>query len=183
MRTTLSIVNMLALGLGTLVLQFGIISNFFPPGCPLPQLMVLPVVLIALRVFSPLGVIGVWLLGLTTDMASETGMGPWAGSFVLLYGLIAISLHRRVRESPVTIGMLTLLATLMARCMHEVLRWPSTGLLFFDNYSLYAFYEAVLTAAVVFLGMSIKPRALFLKLRSFRSGRPAVAFSSQIEGG
>lgn len=86
-------VGLVALATQATVRHFGVPEPF------VPQLMALIVVSLAFSEANVFGCCMSFALGLCADLASATLVGPWAGSFVVVYGTLAMLSQRLFIES------------------------------------------------------------------------------------
>jgi rod shape-determining protein MreD len=101
------------LGLVLLTLQ-GLLRHVGVPGWAIPQGLLICVVFLACYEFSVVGALTVFLLGLLLDMSSGVVLGPWSGSYVLVYVLFAFLSQRLFVESKLVAMLVVICATLCA---------------------------------------------------------------------
>lgn len=81
-----------------LILQ-GALVLFGVPTWLVPQCVVVSVVFLSFYECSALAAIGAFGLGLLVDLASGVSIGPWAGSYVFVFGLFTVFSQRLFIES------------------------------------------------------------------------------------
>jgi rod shape-determining protein MreD len=101
------------LGLLLLILQ-GLLLHVGVPAWAIPQGLLVCVVFLAFYEFSVMGVVAAFALGLVLDMSSGIVLGPWAGSYVLVYVLFAFLSQRLFIESKFVAMVVVLFAMLFA---------------------------------------------------------------------
>lgn len=120
---------MIDLRKGLLVLVLGVIAIFFQgtvlrevmPAGIVPNLLLLIVVFLGFFEATIGGATLAFLLGVELDFASGLLVGPWAGAFVVSFGLLA-SLSQRLFVESVTAAMVAALAcSLVANFVYFVL--------------------------------------------------------------
>jgi rod shape-determining protein MreD len=72
------------------------------------------VVFLAFHEFSIVGVVLAFVLGLMLDMSSGIALGPWAGSYTLVYAVFAFLSQRLFVESKLVAMVVVITATLLA---------------------------------------------------------------------
>lgn len=92
----------------------GVLHNSGLPAWLIPQGLLVSVVFLAFYEFSLAGVVMAFLLGLLLDMSSGILLGPWAGSYVVVYALFAFLSQRLFVESSVVAMAVVALGTLLA---------------------------------------------------------------------
>lgn len=100
-RNTLAISFLVIL---ILLLQ-GTVLRWFLPNWLVPNLMVVLVVFFAFRNPTPGGVVLAFLLGLVLDFSSGQLVGPWAGAFSVVFGLLASISQRIFIQAPLAVGV------------------------------------------------------------------------------
>jgi rod shape-determining protein MreD len=103
----------LMLGLVLLIVQ-GLLRHVGVPGWAIPQGLLICVAFLAFYEFSVMGALAAFVLGLLLDMSSGVVLGPWAGSYVLVYVLFAFLSQRLFIESRVVAMLVVICATLCA---------------------------------------------------------------------
>lgn len=96
----------LLFGLGCLVLQGGVLKVLLP-GIVVPNLLLITVVYLAFFDVSIGGAILAFCLGLIADFGSGILLGPAAGSFVAVYGILSVLSQRLFIDSvlPATVAV------------------------------------------------------------------------------
>ena len=102
-----------AMGLGLLVVQ-GLLRHVGIPAWAIPQGLLVCAVFLAFYEFSVFGVMAAFSLGLLLDMSSGVVLGPWAGSYVLVYVLFVFLSQRLFIESKLVAMMVVAFATLVS---------------------------------------------------------------------
>jgi rod shape-determining protein MreD len=80
----------------------------------MPQGLLVCVAFLAFYEFSVVGVVTAFLLGLLLDMSSGVALGPWAGSYTIVYAVFAFLSQRLFVESRLVAMVVVLVATLLA---------------------------------------------------------------------
>lgn len=96
-----------------LILQ-GIVQNLGLPAWCVPQGVLVCVVFLAFYEFSLAGVALAFFLGLLLDLSSGVLLGPWAGSYVIVYSVFAFLSQRLFVESAVVAMAVVAIATVLA---------------------------------------------------------------------
>ena len=135
----------LLFGLLSILIQGTLIKALFP-GAVVPGLLLVLVVFLAFFETSVLGVILAFLLGIEYDMCSGLMIGPWAGAFVVVFGVVASLSQRIFVESPVAVMVTVFLSSLFSNFVFLliVLQVRYTNAVFGWAF----FVEALLSAAV-----------------------------------
>jgi rod shape-determining protein MreD len=107
------LVACLILGLVLVVVQ-GLLMYLGVPVWALPQGLLVCAVFLAFHEFSVLGVVTAFLLGLLLDMSSGVALGPWAGSYTLVYAVFAFLSQRLFVESKVVAMLVVAAASLLS---------------------------------------------------------------------
>jgi rod shape-determining protein MreD len=115
-------VLVLVLGLLTLLIQGTVIRGLLPHFF-VPNLIVILAVFLAFYESSILGCILVFLLGLMLDMSGGVVLGPWAGSMVFIFAVVAVLAQRIFVESPVAVMVTTSICALVANVVHAGLSY------------------------------------------------------------
>ncbi len=84
------------------------------PAWFMPQGLLVCAVFLAFHEFSVLGVVTAFLLGLLLDMSSGVALGPWAGSYTLVYAVFAFLSQRLFVESRAVAMLVVAAATLLS---------------------------------------------------------------------
>lgn len=131
-----------------LILQ-GVLHQIGVPAWFVPQGVLVCVVFLALYEFSLAGVVVAFVLGLLLDMSSGVLLGPWAGSYVIVYALFAFLSQRLFVESAVVAMSVVAMATVLAEVVFLLLAFE---------------YQAVTREDVVMLGGQALASALVAPL-------------------
>lgn len=110
----------LFLGLMGLLIQSTLIRGLFPH-VVVPNLLMVLCVFLAFYETSVAGACTAFVLGLLLDMCGGIVLGPWAGSFVLIFGAVAFVSQRIFVESPVAIMVTTLVCSIVANLVYSSL--------------------------------------------------------------
>jgi rod shape-determining protein MreD len=92
----------------------GVLHNLGLPEWLIPQGLLVCVVFLAFYEFSLAGVVMAFLLGLLLDMSSGVLLGPWAGSYVVVYTLFAFLSQRLFVESAIVAMAVVAIGTVLA---------------------------------------------------------------------
>ena len=114
------------------------------------------------------GVFVVFLLGLELDLCSAHLLGPWAGAFVVTFGLIAAMSQHVFVESPLAVALVVGASTIVSTLVYAglVYEFKPAGAISFWG----LFGEALITAVIgpiLFIGV----RAILPPEDKTRSGR------------
>ena len=130
---------MIRLSLGAMALSFfglilqGSIFPAFMPSYLIPNFLLILVVFLGFFEISALGVALAFFIGLFFDLFSGTLIGPWAGSFVFVYALLAIFAQRLFIHSISTVMVSVFIANVVATGIYLALLYQfqpiRTGLL------------------------------------------------------
>jgi len=101
--------------LQVVVHQFGVPMWFVPQG------VLVCVVFLAFYEFSVAGVVMAFLLGLLLDLHSGVLLGPWAGSYLIVYATFAFLSQRLFVESPIVAMSVVALGTLLSGVVFVIL--------------------------------------------------------------
>ena len=121
----------LLLGLIIIWLQGAVLRPLVSDNGVVPNLMLMLVVYLAFYEVTPYGALLAFLLGFEFDLFSGVRLGPWAGSFVLVFGVLACFAQRMFVESALATALAVLLSSFAASlvyllCTYE-LHPPSAG--------------------------------------------------------
>lgn len=103
-----------------LVLQ-GVMLRALLPVYLIPNFLLIVIVFLGFYEVSVLGVILAFACGLIFDLFSGVLIGPWAGSFVFVYALLALFAQRLFTRSLSTIMLSVFLANVIATAMYFAL--------------------------------------------------------------
>lgn len=122
MSKPLYILLVLFLGLLSIFLQ-GTVFRIMLPDFLVPNLTLSIVAFLAFYDNTALGVFLAFFLGIEFDMYSGNPVliGPSAGSLVLIYGLLASLSQRIYVESPVAIGLISIVCALLHTLIYSLL--------------------------------------------------------------
>lgn len=138
-----------------LLLLFGLIGIFLQgaivrlliPGIIFPAFSITLVLYLAFFHASTAGVMLAFMLGLEYDLFSGSLLGPWAGSFVVIYAFFALLTPRMFVDSPLVSVLTGFLASLLASVVFSLIRFMAPGVItvsYLDGvYLHHVFYEAV----------------------------------------
>lgn len=113
-------ITALLLGLAAILIQ-GCVFKILAADILVPNLVLLVVVYLAFLEPSTGGAFLAFILGLEFDLASGVLLGPWAGAFVLVYGLLVVLLERVLADSPVVIPLAALFGSLVGTITYLLL--------------------------------------------------------------
>lgn len=133
----------LAFGLIFVFLQ-GTLLKAFWPGMIVPGLSLVLVVFLAFYETSILGAVLAFLLGLELDLFSGVALGPWAGAYVLIFGLLSMFSSRIFIESPAAIAFTVLVSSLVSNIVFMLIIAQVDHSVLVVSWAL--FVEALLTA-------------------------------------
>ncbi|MEZ4754088.1 MAG: rod shape-determining protein MreD [Bdellovibrionota bacterium] len=108
---------LLAFGFLAIFVQ-GTLLKFISPSMIAPNFMIILVVFLGFSRVSTHGVFLSFLLGLQLDLYSAHLLGPWAGAFVVCFGVIATMSQQIFVESPIAIVMAVVLSTILANLVY-----------------------------------------------------------------
>jgi rod shape-determining protein MreD len=115
--------------LGLLVMAAqGLLFHMGVPFWAIPQGLLVCVVFLAFHEFSVAGVVTAFLLGLLLDMSSGVALGPWAGSYIIVYAVFAFLSQRLFVESKIVAMLVVGAATLLAGGVFLALASGNQGL-------------------------------------------------------
>lgn len=137
----------LGLGLVAAFIQGTVLRSLMPESMIAPNLLVVVVAFLALYEADAWAAVIVFLLGLELDFSSGGLIGPWAGAFVVVFGLLASLSQRIFVESAITAFVAALLACLGSTLMYIALSYQfQTSEAVPVAFSGRGFIEALLTA-------------------------------------
>ncbi len=113
----------LLLGLVAVFLQSSVFHAILPGG--VPNISLAMTVCIGFLDPTAFGAVLAFFLGLEYDLSSASLLGPWAGSFVLVYGGLASLSQRLFVESKMAVAFVTFVAAVFADGVALLLRSPS----------------------------------------------------------
>jgi len=153
------IVLILVLGLLALFIQGTLLKSLEPAFMIVPNLFLVLVCFLAFYEVSVLGAVLAFVLGLELDIASNLLLGPWAASFIAVYGMLSSISQRVFVESVVAVFLGVLCSCILATFIYLVIVFqfqPTVGNLL--SYSLTLMVEALLTAVLaplIFAGLKV----------------------------
>lgn len=103
-----------------LVLQ-GVILHSLLPAYLIPNFLLVLVVFIGFHEISVLGVVLAFACGLLFDLFSGTLIGPWSGSFVFIYVLLALFAQRLFTRSNSTVIISVFVGNLISTALYFAL--------------------------------------------------------------
>ena len=171
---------MIRLGVGTLIFALtglvlqGVVLQGFLPAYIIPNLLLILVVFLGFSEVSVLGAILAFLVGFLFDLFSATLLGPWAGSFSLVYVLFALFAQRLFTRSSATIMLSVFIANAISTASYFGLLYqfqPIHSQLF--SVSLVESLSSALVAPFVF-------RILQRGLLGNADARPSRTFVSHV---
>lgn len=139
----------------------GMLSRWVVPESFAPKLSVLIVVYLGCYSISTLTALFVFSLGLIVDFTSVLLIGPWAGAFAALYGLLTLISHRLFMESKLVSVVVGFVGVIITDLFYQLL---VLGFRPVESRTiLLAFTQALITAAIAPL--------VFWLLRGTEGGR------------
>lgn len=161
----------LALALCGLFLQ-GSLLRFVLPDLLAPNLVLILVVFLGFFEVSPLGAILVFLIGLISDLCSGVALGPLAGSYSIVFGILATLSTRLFVESKAAVAMAVFLSSLLNGLVFFTLSYHFSLTGGLPIWSLLV--EALITALLAPLTFMVLKRILLP-----RRERPATRLGSR----
>lgn len=132
-----------AFGLLFVFIQGTLIKAFFP-GAIVPGLALVLVVFLAFYEPTIFGALLAFLLGLESDMCSGLVLGPCAGSFVAVFGIVSLLSPRIFVESPLAIIVTVFVASIISNFVFFAVMYQVSHSSFAFSWTL--FLEALFTA-------------------------------------
>jgi rod shape-determining protein MreD len=129
------------------------------PAWLIPQGVLVCVVFLAFYEFSLAGVVMAFLLGLSLDMSSGVLLGPWAGSYVVVYAILAFLSQRLFVESALVAMLVVASATVIAGVLFLLLAF---------EYQAVTREDFLLLVGQAFASALIAPFVFRYLLRSWR---------------
>lgn len=160
------ILSILAIGFLAVLVQGTLLKGLFPQ-LVVPGLVLILVLYLAFYETNIFGTFLVFGLGLLLDMCGGILIGPWAGSFVFVYGVTAFISQRIFAESFVALVVTSFVASLVSNFIYAAL----TVQVMHSHFNQYWIFlvEALLTAVVCpFIFSFLK---IVLQSREVRSAR------------
>lgn len=149
---------MIRLVLGTILFAFlslilqGVVLHSVLPAYMIPNLLLVLVVFIGFYEVSVLGVVLAFSCGFLFDLFSGTLIGPWSGSFVFIYVLLALFAQRLFTRSSSTVIISVFIANVISTTLYFALLYqfqPIRGSLF--SVSVIESLSSAIVAPFVFL--------------------------------
>ncbi len=165
------IVGTLLFAFFSLVLQ-GVVLHAALPAYMIPNFVLVLVVFIGFYEVSVLGVVLAFLCGILFDLFSGTLIGPWSGSFVFIYVLLALFAQRLFTHSKSTVIISVFIANIISTTLYFALLYqfqPLRGSLF--SVSVIESLSSAVVAPFVFMLLN---RILIAKAPS-RSSRYGIS--------
>ena len=110
----------LLLGVLALLIPGTVLRTVFPQ-LVAPNLLAVLLVWVAFHEVSALGALLAFLLGLELDFCSGTLLGPWAGAYAAVFGLLVLSSKRIFIESPSVVFIAVFAAVLLSSGIYHVM--------------------------------------------------------------
>ena len=124
----------------------GSLLRFVLPDFTIPNLVLILVVFLGFFEVSPLGAVLVFLIGITSDLCSGVSIGPLAGAYSTVFGIIVALSTRLFVESVVAVGISVFLSSIVASVVYLLL---SSYFSFGSGHTLSGIlWEALITACV-----------------------------------
>ena len=110
----------LLLGVLALLIPGTVLRTVFPE-LVAPNLMIVLLVWLAFHEISPGGAVLAFLLGLELDFCSGMLLGPWAGAYVIVFGLLVLCSRRIFIESAAVVFLSAFSASLLSALLYHVM--------------------------------------------------------------
>ena len=120
----------LALTVASVWLQGSVIRSVFSDTAIVPNIPLILVVFLSFFEVSPFGAVLAFAIGFEFDMFSGIRIGPWAGTFVLLFGVIACFAQRIFVESGPAVAVAAFVSSLLGSLVYLLFTYeirPFTG--------------------------------------------------------
>jgi len=114
------LVLLLLIGLVAMLIQATLLKPLLPASL-VPNLAVCLVVFLAFYEVTPLGALFAFLLGLELDFFSGLLLGPWAGSFTVVFVLFSLLSQRIFVESNLAAAVVVVASTFLVNIVYAVL--------------------------------------------------------------
>lgn len=126
------------------------------PSFLVPQFSLLIVIFLAFSDVSLFGCVMAFTLGLLMDFSSAMLVGPWAGAFVVVYGVLATLSHRLFIESALASMFITFVSVVGASLIFSVLgtEYPHVSV----GFALQVLGQAFVTASFAPWALSVMTR-------------------------
>ena len=163
----------LLVGLIAIFIQGSVLKSILPDFL-VPNFLISIVVFLAFYENSPFGALLVFILGIQFDLylGHPLLVGPSAGSFVAVYGLLSSLSQRLFVESGFAIFFVTLFSAILNSMVHAVLvfEFNSSAVRFLSSSLITAFITALVTPFMFrFLGTFLRRNVGQAKLTRSRS--------------
>ncbi len=136
----------LLLGLVAVWVQGGVLRSIVSDNGIVPNLILILVVYLAFYEANPFGALLAFLLGFEFDLLSGVRLGPWAGSFVLLFGLLSCFAQRIFVESLLATAVVVFFSSLVVSLVYFLCTYELHPLS--SSRGGYILIEALLTAVL-----------------------------------
>lgn len=113
-------------GLCALFVQGSVLKLIYP-GIIVPNLLLIAVVYLSFFDVSISGALISFALGILADFGSGILLGPWAGAFVGVYGMLSALSQRFFIESPVPALVAVAMASILADLLYMLLMIEAKG--------------------------------------------------------
>lgn len=133
------------IGLLGILVQGTLLRTIFPVGY-LPNFLVAVLVFLALAEVSVGGVLLAGFLGLLLDLFSSQFIGPWIGSFIIVYAVFALFSTRIYIGSMLIFSLAVAVAALLSSLVYLFMVLPYMEV--YQSALLIALYESVLSGLV-----------------------------------
>lgn len=114
------IASMILFSFFGLILQ-GVVLHSVLPAYLIPNFLLIAVVFLGFHEVSVFGVVLAFVCGLMFDLFSGVLIGPWSGSFVFVYALLALFAQRLFTRSRFTVMLSVFLANVIATALYFAL--------------------------------------------------------------
>lgn len=133
----------------------------------IPELVLVFVVYLSFFQTNSYGALLAFMCGLMIDMSSGHLLGPWAGAYVLAFGVISIISDRIFVESSISLSTVAALLTLLTHVIYLLISMDSFSELY--SAGMLLFGKALCTALVTPLFFPLLRRVL-----RFSQGEPST---------
>ncbi len=136
-----------------------------------PNLTLIIVVYLGFYEANPLGALLAFILGLEVDLTSGILIGPWAGVFTLVFGILSGLSQRIFIDSPLSASVAIFVSSMIGNLLY-LLTTHLSGTAY-SRPILHIMLEAISTAIVAPILFKFLSKKLFkrIKNRSFRNSR------------
>jgi len=143
----------------------GMLGHLGFPSALIPQLLIILVVALSFSEVNAFGCVMSFAIGLLLDFSSATLLGPWAGSCVVVFGVLAVLSQRLFIDSGVAAMVITFSSVVVANVLFSLFGSEYPALTW--DYPQKVFGQAVVTAL-------LSPFILGLLARRSRRGNGAL---------